>query len=275
MHILNLGAGVQSTAVYLLALDGKLPITQAIFADTQEEPDAVYRHLDWLRSLGGPPIHVRTAGKLGDDLVRGRNSKGGRFVSIPAFTRDDKGKVGMVRRQCTAEYKIEVCERFIRRELVGLRPRQHMPRGTCITQYFGISTDEAARAERARKRFAKLKWTSPRYPLLEMGWSRKDCVAFLRERVPHEVPKSSCVFCPYKTNQAWAEMKAGDPAGWSRAVEVDNAIRADDSICTRGFRQKLFVHRTCVPLEVIDFGAAPPSTIDPMSVGECHGMCGM
>jgi len=46
----------------------------AVFADTQEEPESVYKHRDWLRSLGGPPILTDIAGKLGDDLIHGKNS---------------------------------------------------------------------------------------------------------------------------------------------------------------------------------------------------------
>jgi hypothetical protein len=70
-HILNLGAGVQSTALYLLARepDAKFRFDLAIFADSGEEPAAVYRHLEYLRSLGSPEIWVRSAGKLGDDLL--------------------------------------------------------------------------------------------------------------------------------------------------------------------------------------------------------------
>jgi hypothetical protein len=83
-HVLNLGAGVQSTALFLLARepDAKLRFDLAVFADTGEEPAAVYKHLDYLRTLGKPEIWVRSAGKLGDDLIHGRNSTGQRFVSI-------------------------------------------------------------------------------------------------------------------------------------------------------------------------------------------------
>ena len=103
-RILNLGAGVQSTTVYLMYVRGEIQpgIECAIFADTGEEPASVYAHLEWLKSLGGPPIIVRSIGRLGDDLVLGRNSTGGRFASIPAFTAAVEGsKAGMVRRQCT------------------------------------------------------------------------------------------------------------------------------------------------------------------------------
>src|SRR5215211_2556908 len=119
-HVLNLGAGVQSTCLFLLARepDAKLHFDVAIFADTGEEPAAVYKHLDYLQSLGQPEIWIRSTGKLGDDLIHGRNSTGQRFVSIPAFTKSAEGKVGMVRRQCTAEYKINVVNRTIRRELL-------------------------------------------------------------------------------------------------------------------------------------------------------------
>ncbi|MDB5310815.1 MAG: hypothetical protein JWO38_5017 [Gemmataceae bacterium] len=175
-------------------------IDYAIFADTQEEPASVYRHLEWLKRQKGPPILVRTAGRLGDQLIHGRDGKGGRFASIPAYTRGPHGRIGMTRRQCTSEAKMEACNKTIRYELLGLKPRQRVPRGMIVRQHFGISCDEAGRAERAKKRFEKQKWTKPVYPLIEMGWSRKDCLAFLKDRVPHEVPKSACVFCPYKSN---------------------------------------------------------------------------
>jgi hypothetical protein len=276
-HILNLGAGVQSTALYLLSRepDAKFRFDLAIFADTSEEPASVYQHLDHLRSLGSPDIWVRSAGRLGDDLIHGRNSTGQRFVSIPAFTKSAEGKVGMVRRQCTAEYKINIVNRTIRRELLGLKPRQRIPKDVTVHQYFGISTDEAARAERAEKRFEGVRHTVPHWPLIEMGWSRKDCLAYLKDKLPYPVPKSSCVFCPYRTNQSWLSLKRTDPDGWNRAVEIDNALRDKTSVCTRGFRQELFVHRSCVPLDVIDFDALQPSIIDPMTVGECQGMCGL
>lgn len=274
-HVLNLGAGVQSTALYLLARDGLLYFDLAVFADTGEEPAAVYRHLEHLKALGTPPIWVRSAGKLGDDLIHGRNSTGRRFASIPAFTKDADGKVGMVRRQCTAEYKVEVVDRAIRRELLGLAPRQRIPADVLIYQYFGISTDEAGRAERGKKQFEKVRHTIPAYPLIDMGWSRTECVEYLRAKLPYEVPKSSCVFCPYRTNQSWLHLKRTDPDGWNRATRIDAALRADGSLVTRGFRQKLYLHRTCRPLTELDLDALAPNTLDPMTPGECFGRCGV
>jgi hypothetical protein len=55
IHILSLGAGVQSSTLALMAAAGEVtPMpTAAIFADTQDEPASVYRWLDWLGMLAG------------------------------------------------------------------------------------------------------------------------------------------------------------------------------------------------------------------------------
>lgn len=65
------------------------------------------------------------------------------------------------------------------------------------------------------------------------------------------------------------------PEGWARAVEIDHALRDKNSVCNRGFWQELFVHRSCIPLEMVDFETLAPNTLDSMTTGECHGMCGM
>jgi hypothetical protein len=86
IDVLNLGAGVQSTTLYLMACRGELKIDYAIFADTGDEPAAVYQHLAWLQTLAGPPILVRSRGRLSDHLALGENSTGQKFAVIPAFT---------------------------------------------------------------------------------------------------------------------------------------------------------------------------------------------
>ena len=72
MHVISLGAGVQSTTMALMAAHGEIePMPDAaIFADTGAEPQAVYEHLDWLRSPGVLPFPVEVVrfSDLADDI---------------------------------------------------------------------------------------------------------------------------------------------------------------------------------------------------------------
>jgi hypothetical protein len=264
------------------------PIDHEIFADTQEEPAAVYTHLAWLRSLGEKPVmHIATAGKLGDHLKVGRNSTGGRFASIPAFTAKhheqrlerDPCNEGMIRRQCTKEYKIEVVEKVIRRVILGLAPRKQIPKGVMITQIFGISLDEKGRAERIVKNWQGRKWSVPSFPLIELKMTRLDCIEFLKTRVPHKVERSACVFCPFKSASEWLATKS-KPEEWARAVEIDNALRIPGNVVNRNMDQAIYLHRSMIPLEMVDLEKEAEKerkkNARPLfDLMECEGMCGV
>ncbi len=275
-HILNLGAGVQSTALYLLDLDGDLleetgiKFTHAVFADTQDEPDAVYEHLSWLEAQGGVPILKATAGRIGDDLLYGIKGKK-RFASIPAFTKHPDSGKGQTRRQCTREYKVDVVERTIRREILKVAPRKHIPKDAVFTQYMGFSFDEPGRAARAKGRFQQI-GRMVGFPLFDMEWKRFDCIQYLDGRVPHEVPRSACVFCPYKSDREWLRLKETDARGWARAVEIDEGIRKEGAIVNRGLDAKLYLHRSLKPLAEADLGQNQ-GKFDFMA--ECEGGCGL
>lgn len=290
LNILNLGAGVQSTTLYLLAVEGKLRFDYAIFADTQGEPKKVYKHLEWLRKQPGPPILTGTAGNLRDDLLNGINSRGdqkynGRFASIPAFTAKDhtdrpadydpKKEAGRVQRQCTRDYKTDVVQRVIRRELLKLKPRQRVPKHVRVIQSIGISLDERGRAARIMARFKEnIKWSTPVFPLIEMGWTRRGCMRWLERRVPHPVPKSACVFCPYTDDLRWAEMKRDEPEEFAEACAVDKAIRLEGSRAASNLQDKLYLHRQCIPLEMVDLSNPKAAELDNFSLFDCLGMCG-
>ncbi|KKN66927.1 hypothetical protein LCGC14_0467020 [marine sediment metagenome] len=282
-HVLSLGAGVQSTTLYLMFAQGLLkpPLDCAIFADTGEEPVAVYQHLEWLQAVGGAPIWIRQKSRLGDDLMRGENSTKQRFASIPAYTAIvEGGREGMLRRQCSKEYKIDVIERAIRYELIGLRPRQRIPKDVVIVQYIGISIEEAGRALRMRNNPNRnKKWMDLRFPLMDKAMTRADCFTWLKEigNVPHQVPRSACVFCPYHNDSEWQAIKK-NPVDWARAVAIDNALRIPGRVVNRKVDQKLYVHRSCVPLEKIKFnGRLNPRELQ-LGLGfttECEGVCGV
>lgn len=286
-HILNLGVGVQSTTLQLLFEEGKIfgedgqpiQLTASIFGDTQEEPtdpgENVYNHLEWLKTTVKTPVIVATAGKLGDHLMRGTNSTNTRFASIPAFTKSAAGKLGKVRRQCTQEYKIAVVEKSIRRQILGLLPRQRISRDIVVHQYIGISLDEAGRMLRAQKRQLEkpTRWARFHYPLIEQfSWTREDCRTYLKTRVPHRVPRSACTFCPFHSNEEWTRIKARGGKDWERVVQIDHALRIPGNVVNRKIDAQLFLHRSCQPIDQIKF--TTDQNGDKEMAGECTGTCG-
>lgn len=279
VHVLNLGAGVQSTKLYLDACDKKLPCEVAIFADTQEEPEEVYRHLAWLKTLHGPPILERSAGKLGEDLKHGRNSRGGQFIVIPAYTTADGGAThGRTKRQCSKDYKLDVIDRAIRYDVLGLKPRQRIPKNVTVHHYVGISWDERQRAARIYERFDFNRGRRiVHFPLVESMTTRANIIQELAVKsIPHEVPRSACVFCPFHTDSEWQRLKERNGADWTRACEIDAALRNHGSVVNRDVHQTMYLHPSCKPLTEIDF--RPRSNVKEQQLGfalECEGVCGV
>jgi hypothetical protein len=279
MRVLNLGAGVQSTTLALMAKTGEVePYDYAIFADTQAEPKSVYHHLKWLIREVSFPVMVRTRGNLAENLISGVDADGGRYISIPAFTGEPGKAIGIIRRQCTSEYKIKVVERAIRREILGLEPGQRIPKSVSIVQSFGLSADEPGRVVRVKANHTAKAW-AVEFPLYDMEMTRADCVRWLEDYgVPHVVPRSACTFCPYHSNVEWKRLKAEEPEAFNQAVEADRSIRDKASRCTHGMRDMLWIHRSCKPLDEIDFDANPKDLPGQRVFGfesECEGMCGV
>ena len=286
-HFLNLGAGVQSTALYLMSIDGDEPevprFDAAIFADTQEEPDEVYRHLEWLESQNGPPIIRTTAGRLGDALDRGCDANGnvrtdgGHYISIPAYImHPETGDKGIIRRQCTGDFKVKPVEKWIRSHL-KVEPGRPVPKDIVIHQYMGLSFDEPKRVIRVKQRFmARPSNWRVHFPLWEMQYERSDCKAYLSERMPYTVPRSACVFCPFKSDSEWRLLRDNDPKGWQRAIEIDRVCRTGT-----GLDSHRYLHKSCLPLDEVDLRPADEKS-GQMNMfahlrgfqDECEGYCG-
>lgn len=295
LRALSLGAGVQSTTMALLAAHreiGPMPDV-AIFADTGWEPEGVYDHLKWLMSPNVLPFPVLivSAGNIREHLMKA--SEGERWASIPAFTRtvtpagsevavlgegDEGGTVllgtrrtsletisiGMIRRQCTSEFKIVPIRRKVR-ELAGLT-RRRSPDHPVVEQWIGISTDETIRAKPSFE-----DWQVKRFPLIERRMSRADCLAWLRRHDYPDPPKSACIGCPFHDNARWRQMRDNDPVAWADAVEVDHAIRSR----LRGIRGEVYLHRSAVPLDEADLSTLADYGQLDLFGNDCEGMCGV
>jgi len=263
MNIISLGAGVQSSTMALMAAEGELtPMPDcAIFADTGAAPKHVYDFLDYVESLVPFPVYRVMEGE-GLEVSTIKSIKGSRFAGPPFFT-ESKGGGGMLRRQCTREYKIAPIERKVR-ELVGLKKGQRGPKEVVVQQWIGISMDESV-----RMKINPTKWINNRWPLIEKDMYRYDCINWMREHGYREPSKSACYFCPYHDNATWQNMLDHDPDSWERAVKMDELIRNG----VRGTTEKLYLHRSMQPLTECDFDPARDQF--DMFDHECEGMCGV
>lgn len=250
LTVLSLGAGVQSTTLGLLMVDGHLPRPDvAIFADTGWEPAAVYEHLDRLAPVleaAGVEVARVAAGNIRADAL----AAGKRFASMPLHFRNLDGSIGLGRRQCTKEYKLVPILAEIRRRLgaeVDEQARVGRVRGRRRAEVLiGISSDEAGRAKDSRVGYAV-----NRYPLLtafDWPWTRAACETYLADRWPWPVPRSACVGCPFRTDSEWLALTDDELAD---AIDFDHAHRP--VMAARGFVGESFLHPRLVPLDEVEF----------------------
>jgi hypothetical protein len=267
LRVISLGAGVQSTTMAMMAAHGEIsPMPDcAIFADTQAESAATYRHLDWLRSALPFPVHIVTAGDLGAQILASIGGRARNDGRPPVFVRNDDDGTGILRRQCTGDFKIVPIEREVRR-LLGLKPGQRWPRHAAAEQWIGISTDEIIRA-RPSDRAAIVR----KYPLIDARMNRWDCMQWLRRHDCPVPPKSACIFCPFRSNAEWREVR-DDPQAWDYVIRVDQAVRA---IPHRGRMLEGYLHQDLKPIDQVDLSTAAERGQADLFGNECEGMCGL
>lgn len=155
------------------------------------------------------------------------------------------------------------------RELLGLEPGQRAAGVYLVQQLMGISTDEAVRMKPSQH-----KWIEHTWPLIDVGMSRQDCLSWWSARYDRPLEKSACIGCPFHSDGAWRDMKLNDPESWRDAVEFDHAIRAGGGL--RGYESaEQFLHRSCTPLDEVDFRNLEDMGQLNMFNNECEGMCGV
>jgi hypothetical protein len=271
LRILSLGAGVQSTTVLLMMIHGEIePADHVIFADTGLEPVSVYQHLSNLEKLmndNNIPFHKVSVGNIREDaLIPDKRS-----ATLPFHMINADGSRGMIRRQCTNEYKIQPLLKK-QRELVGLargqRSKEHL-----ATTIIGISWDETQ-----RMRDAAFSWLRNEYPLVDMRITREMCLEWCAQHGYALPPRSACIGCPFKSDMEWRRLKEEMPDEWNDAVEFDNAIR-DPKTKKIAMRSTPYLHKSAQPLEEVDLRTNEEKGILSLFAEEfgqeCEGMCGL
>ena len=268
--VLSLGAGVQSTVLALMADRGEYGLPHpdlAIFADTGWEPQAVYDHLEWLKSELSFAVVTVGAGNLKESILSGTNPEGRSFLDMPVFVRNADGSSGVATRQCTRVYKLDPIRNHLR-DLLDIQPKRRAPKSTQVEMWLGISADESARVKPSKD-----EWITNRYPLIDNEFTRAQLLNWFNENYPGRyLPTSSCIGCPYHSDAVWKQLRDNDPKSFQDAVFVDQALRSVPA--TRGaIKGEAYLHRSRIPLSDVDFSDV--TTYDNQMLEECEGLCGI
>ena len=267
IRLISLGAGVQSSTMALMAAHGEIEAVQgAVFADTGDEPQSVYRWLDWLETKLPFPVHrVRKPGRtLSEEMlvIRVRKEREpicqvcevperfhyrnptcastdfalgeSRWVrsAIPAYIRNPDGSSGMMYRQCTADYKINQLTKAARR-LGNVRRGEKEVR---VVQLIGFSLDEIVRM---KSQNPKTPWIRNEYPLIDRRITRHGCLEWMRE---HKYPTPPAVLaCSARTIRT----RNGDGSNWKNP----RSLQKRSNLKTSSLKLKLMLLlavRSCI-----------------------------
>lgn len=221
-RVISYGGGVQSTALVVLAAQGKLdgvmggPVRHALFAnvgDDSEHPDTI----EYVREIAIP-----WAKEHGIEIVELSPTKFGKPTTLWQEVMNPESKRILVpvygdaniplQRSCTAEFKIRTVGRWVKAN----GATKEDPALVAI----GISADEFHRAGRGKEEFAQQRV----YPLLDLNIDRIGCTKIIREAGLKVPPKSSCFFCPFHRPQTWSELRRDRPDLFDKAQELEDRL---------------------------------------------------
>jgi hypothetical protein len=273
-NVLNLGAGVQSSALALMAAKGEIgPMPDfAVFADTQAEPTSVYKWLDWLETQLPFPVIRVTRGNLTDDSLKiiYRKKTGVKSMRrlIPLFGIKPNGeKTAALGRSCTADYKIAPILKEIKSRC-GIKRAQ---KNITVTQWIGISYDEMQ-----RMKLPSSGWTQHRWPLVEKRMTRSHCKEWMQKNGFPEPPRSACYYCPFHSNDEWRRLRNEDPEFFAKAIDFDLQIRKMYQEEQTDMKMEVYLHSSCKPIGEIDFSNDTDKGQSEWDFqSECEGMCGL
>jgi len=237
------GGGVQSCAIAALISRREIPKPDiAVIADTGREKQSTW---DYLKDVVQPamdfPIHVVSKDEYATvDLERGDT------LLLPVFS-DINGSASKLPTYCSNEWKKRVIERWLR--------RQQGVKG--FERWIGFSLDEANRVRRMRDS-SEATW----FPLIDgVPMYRHGCVSLVEKMGWPTPPRSSCWMCPNMRHDEWQDLKENSPEEFRKAVGVERQIRGKDA--------HAFFHRSCKPLDQVDFEREPDLFSRPCDSGLC------
>jgi hypothetical protein len=194
-YILSFGGGINSTAMYFLIRDRKLPLDEIIFADTGNELPETYA------TLGG------FISRLEKDKIKFTQVRSKLSTSLYEYMWVKKTLPSRVKRDCTSKFKVSPIRKYLR-ETYGKKEK--------FVMYIGIALEEAH-----RMRTSDVSYIENVYPLVDNKIDREGCIKILNQNSFMNVSKSGCFFCPYTTKEGWRLLASKHPELLDKAIALE------------------------------------------------------
>jgi len=203
--VVSYGAGTNSTAMLVgLYERGECP-DLILFADTGGEKPETYKHLEavskWCIYVGFPRIEI--VRKEGNMETLEENCL--RMSMLPSIAYGFKS--------CSGKYKIQPQEKWANNNEECMAVWKD---GRKVLKLIGYDADESHRAKIPEDK----KYTY-RYPLVEWGWGRDECVEAISRAGLSQPGKSACFFCPSSKPREIIALKRDHPDLFARAVAME------------------------------------------------------
>lgn len=259
MNVLSFGAGIDSTAIALMANEGLISkkLDAVIFANTGYEKRNTYKHIADIKKILDIPFYTTTKGNIYKDISKGIEENT-RITSLPFFVKNENGTIGRLKRQCTSDYKINAVHAKIR-ELLNVKA---LSSSLNIKVWIGFNASEPERISRKRQSI-KTNWETIAVPCynveltktsiktveyVENRLFRNDLEQYLTKYDLPNLSKSGCKCCPNMSDLMWLEMKENNEQDFKDAIEFDKMIRKIPNI-----KGECYLHRSCKPLDEVQF----------------------
>ena len=199
-HILCFGGGVNSVALAVRMVRERMPMDYILFSDTLGEKPETYQYFeilnDFLRSAGYPEITrlppYRTEGLYGECI---------RLKRLPSIVYGFKS--------CSEKWKRRPYLKFLKENGISE-----------VMAYKGFDTDEEHRVKNYDTAVEKV-----RFPLIDWGMDRLDCVKEIIDAGLPVPPKSACFFCPSSHKQEVQDLKKNNPALLAAAQKMEQVAK--------------------------------------------------
>lgn len=131
-------------------------------------------------------------------------------------------------------------QQFVKYELLGYRRGQRLRPwdAEAHEMHIGFSAEEAQRIFGSRHPLFK-----NRFPLADMGWTRREAYGYTLTVWGLATRASACVFCPFHRNCFYQRLKEEDPEGYAQVLAMDSVLetrQADTMI-----RSPVFMSSSC------------------------------